>query len=191
MLERERELATLESMVGAAIDGEATLAIVEGRAGIGKSALIQATRERAAESGFRTLSARGTDLEREFPYGVVRQLFEPLRTDPAEWERLLGGSAAAARSVFDTPAAGDGALQDASFGALHGLFWLTVNLASEDPSCCRSTTCTGAIRRRCASWPTSPRAWKACRWSCSPGCAAPIPAWTRACWPTWRPARPP
>ena len=133
LLERERELATLDSLVAAAIDGEASLAIVEGSAGIGKSRLIQAARERAADSGFRVLSARGTDLEREFPYGAVRQLFEPLRTDPDEWDRLLSGSAAAARSVFDAPAAGDGALQDASFGALHGLYWLTVNLASEGP----------------------------------------------------------
>jgi DNA-binding CsgD family transcriptional regulator len=135
LLERDRELAALRGLVDAAAAGDAALAIIEGRAGIGKSRLIAAGREHAADGGFRTLSARGTDLEREFPYGVVRQLFEPLRaTDPDGWERWLGGSAGPARSVFDDPAV-DGAdgLRDASFSALHGLYWLTVNLAADQP----------------------------------------------------------
>ena len=43
----------------------------------------------------------------------------------------------------------------ASFAALHGLYWLTVNLTAERRCCWRSTTCTGATARRCASSPTS------------------------------------
>ena len=136
LLEREHELASLEALIAdAAAAGEARVAVVEGRAGIGKSRLLAAARERASASGVRTLSARGTELEREFPFGVVRQLFEPLRADPEEWERLLAGSADPARAVFGAPAADSGgeAVRDASFAALHGLFWLTVNLTGDGP----------------------------------------------------------
>jgi hypothetical protein len=47
--------------------------LVEGPAGIGKSA----ARTQARDAGFRVLSAAGGELETDFPYGVVRQLFEP------------------------------------------------------------------------------------------------------------------
>jgi len=66
----------------AALDGRAALAFVEGPAGIGGSRLLAATRERGEAEGFRVLAARGSDLERDFPFGVVRQLFEPALADP-------------------------------------------------------------------------------------------------------------
>src|SRR3954451_4910428 len=107
LLERERELAALRGLVESAAAGDAALAIVEGRAGIGKSRLIGVAREHAAEDGFRVLAARRTTLGRDFPNGGVRQLFEPLTASgPEAWERCLGGSAAAARSVCDGPVAG-------------------------------------------------------------------------------------
>ena len=134
LLERDRELATVDALIAAATAGEAALAVVEGRAGIGKSRLLQAARDRAEAAGLRTLSARGTELEREFPFGAVRQLFEPLAADPELWERALGGAAAAARPVFEAPvAAGGDDASDVSFAALHGLYWLTANLAAESP----------------------------------------------------------
>ena len=49
----------------------------------------------------RVLSARGSELEREFPFGVVRQLFEPPLTDGEARERWLAGAAAPARAIFD------------------------------------------------------------------------------------------
>src|ERR687894_760547 len=119
LLERDRELAAIDGLVAAAAAGESRVAIVEGRAGIGKSRLLIAARERAGEAGFRVLSARGTELERDFPYGTVRQLFDPLRADADLWERSLAGAAAAARSVFDATELGDaGAAGDPSFGSL-------------------------------------------------------------------------
>ena len=51
--------------------------LIEGPAGIGKSTLLAETRRLAAEDGLRTLVGRGSLLEREFPFGVVRQMFEP------------------------------------------------------------------------------------------------------------------
>ena len=134
LLERDAELAALDALIASAGEGQSGLAIVEGRAGIGKSRLLLAARERAAAAGARVLSARGTELEREFPYGAVRQLFEPLRADPDVWERAFAGAAAGARPVFEAPVfEAEESGGNASFGALHGLYWLTSNLAADDP----------------------------------------------------------
>ena len=78
------------------------------------------------------LAARGTELETGYPFGVVRQCLEPvLRTaDRVRREAALAGAAALAAPVLlDTPS--DGAA--ASFGVLHGLYWLVANLADGDP----------------------------------------------------------
>ena len=82
MLERDRELGVLDDLIQGALEGRPGLALVEGPAGIGKSRLLAATREAAEGAGFRVLAARGSDLERELPFGIVRQLFEPLLRDP-------------------------------------------------------------------------------------------------------------
>src|SRR5687767_9931441 len=103
LLERDSELATLDGMVSAAAGGEAGLAVVEGRAGIGKSRLLLATRDRAQDAGLRVLTARGTELERECPFGGRRQVVEPLRAEPETWERAFAGAAAGARTVFEAP----------------------------------------------------------------------------------------
>lgn len=130
LLERETELEVITTRVARAAAGEAGLVVIEGRAGIGKSRLLATLRARAEEDGLRVLAARGSELEREFPYGVVRQLFEPPLMDPSRRERWLSGPAAPAGAVFD--AAGEGG-PDASFAALHGLYWLVVNAAADSP----------------------------------------------------------
>jgi DNA-binding NarL/FixJ family response regulator len=129
LVEREREVAALAALLAAAPAGEGRVAWIEGPAGIGKSALLAEARRRAGESGAHVLAARGSELEREFPFGVVRQLFEELVADPERRDGLLAGAAAPAAAVFGA-LDGDG---DASFAALHGLFWVALNLAAERP----------------------------------------------------------
>jgi DNA-binding CsgD family transcriptional regulator len=127
LLERERELAELDALVLDAKAGEARLALIEGPAGIGKTQLVGELRRRAEAAGLRVLSARGSELEREFPFGVVRQLFEPVLDEGA-----FAGAAAGARPVFAAP--GDEAETGAaSFSTLHGLYWLALNLAEAQP----------------------------------------------------------
>ena len=132
LLERDRELGVIEGAVRDAAAGHAVFVTVEGPAGIGKSRLLSEARARAAGAGFRVLSARGSGLERELPFGVVRQLFEPVLVEPDHRRRWLAGPASPAARVFEPPdearAAGD-----ASFGILYGLFWLVANMAADGP----------------------------------------------------------
>jgi DNA-binding CsgD family transcriptional regulator len=115
------------------------LVVVEGPPGVGKTALLAATRERAAAVGMRVLHARGRELEREFSFGVARQLFEPLlrRVSAGERDELLDGAALPAGPLVGV--CGLRALQrpdtavDVVFQALHGLFWLTANIAATMP----------------------------------------------------------
>lgn len=133
LLERERELASLTQLVERAAAGKGRLVIVEGAAGIGKTRLLAEARRHAEEASLRVLSARGGELEREFPFGVARQLLEPALVDAEARARLLAGAAAPAETVFETREDGFETGADPSFGVLHGLFWLTVNLSAERP----------------------------------------------------------
>ena len=78
------------------------------------------------------LGATGAPLERDFAFGVVRQLFdaELHRADPARRAALLAGAAALAEPVFGAAVA-EG--EDASHSTLYGLYWLCANLAAEQP----------------------------------------------------------
>ena len=123
-------------MVDALGDGKAGCVLVEGPAGIGKSRLLAEAIRLAEAAGARVLTARGSQLERSFGFGAVRQLFEPCTRDVTRADTLLGGAAAGAAPVFAQVAtpeiAGDGP-HNGSFAVLHGLYWLTVNLADNRP----------------------------------------------------------
>ena len=134
LFERELELETLDRLIGSAVGGDAALALVEGPAGIGKSRLLAEARASAEAAGFRVLAARGGELERELPFGIVRQLFESLLQDQDSHARWVHGPAVAAARVFAPPAE-ETALGPTSFDVLHGLFWLTANLAGDAPLC--------------------------------------------------------
>jgi DNA-binding CsgD family transcriptional regulator len=134
LLERERELEILSAAVAAAAGGAAGLVLVQGPAGIGKSRLLAEARTLAEESGLAMRTARGGELERDFPFGIVRQLYESKLVSESERSRLLAGAAGAAAAVFGYEE-GDGGepLGEGLFRVLHGLYWLTVNLSSELP----------------------------------------------------------
>jgi DNA-binding SARP family transcriptional activator/DNA-binding CsgD family transcriptional regulator len=135
LVEREREIAMLDAVLLEAGAGHGRVALIEGTAGIGKSRLLAEARRRAMTGDALTLSARGSQLEGEFPFGAVRQLFEAVASAPEHSERAFAGAAAPARAVFgafDEGAGANGAA-GASFAALHGLYWLTLNLAAERP----------------------------------------------------------
>ncbi|HEV3388040.1 MAG TPA: AAA family ATPase [Solirubrobacteraceae bacterium] len=154
LLEREPELHRMREAIRQATTGAGGLVVIGGPAGIGKTALLRAAVCMAEEAGVRVLRARATDLEQEFSFGVVRQLFEaPLaRAGAGEREALLGGAAALAGPLFesgpapgtpteDDPAAspdgnsvaGSPGPADRRFTLVHSLFWLTSNISRTGP----------------------------------------------------------
>ncbi len=134
LLERDRELAAIDRLCRAAREGAGQALLLEGPAGIGKSSLLAAARARGEAAGLRVLTARASELEAGFGFGVARQLFEPVLASAAveERARLLSGAAALAEPVLlgAGPAFEDA---DATPAALHGLYWLTVELAATGP----------------------------------------------------------
>ncbi|MEA2480731.1 MAG: hypothetical protein QOJ07_2653, partial [Thermoleophilaceae bacterium] len=134
IVERDRELAELVRLADAAEAGSGRVALIEGPAGIGKSRLLTELRLHAESRGTPVLTAHGSVLEREFPFGLVRQLFEGRLAEPGARERLLSGAAAAAAPVFGAPAEAEDNQGDAArFASLNGLMWLTLNLAADGP----------------------------------------------------------
>ena len=109
--------------------------VVEGPAGIGKTALVAAAHAHALETGLRPLAARGTELERAFGFGVVRQLLEPAVQD-GDATDAFEGAARYAAALLDVPLAEPAHLPLGPEGAhtvLHGLYRLSANLARRRP----------------------------------------------------------
>jgi DNA-binding CsgD family transcriptional regulator len=138
LLEREAQVAALRALADAAQSGVGRFVVIEGSAGIGKSRLLAEARAVAASAEMRVLAARGGELEGEFAYGIVRQLFEPLlaSVSPDLRAELLSGPAALIGRIFgasrldgfqDAPAEG-------SFAILHGLYWFAANAAFQQPT---------------------------------------------------------
>jgi hypothetical protein len=99
--DREAELAEIARALARVRGGEARLLVLRGPAGMGKSALLQDAQRLAEETGVVVLRARAAPVEREYPYGVVRQLFEPvLARGGTRAVTLLSGAAAGARDVL-------------------------------------------------------------------------------------------
>jgi DNA-binding CsgD family transcriptional regulator len=111
--------------------------VVEGEAGIGKTALLAQALRMATRRGFEAISARAGVLERTLGYGVALQLFEgPLRrASAARRAALLAGAAGLAAPLLglelDLDPGPGGPLGEAA--AQHGLYWLVANLAAERP----------------------------------------------------------
>ena len=135
LLERERELAAFEHALDRVAGGSGLLLLVEGPAGIGKTRLLAEATERARARELLVRTARAGELERGMPYGVVRQLLEPVieRSSEDERSRLLAGSAGLALIALgrtDPARAGPGG---DPLAPIHGLYWLLANLAESRP----------------------------------------------------------
>ncbi len=131
LLERDTELARLQQILRDAADGDGRVTTFTGPAGIGKTQLVRSTSGLATEAGFRVLQARGSELEGDFAFGIVRQLFEPLLARSNETGGLFAGAAALAEPAVRGDATGAPAAT--SHAVLHGLYWLVSNLADHGP----------------------------------------------------------
>jgi DNA-binding CsgD family transcriptional regulator len=134
LLERKGEVEAFTDAAAHAREGRGSVVLVEGEPGVGKTRLLTAARAIGARLGFIVLSARGAELERNFGFGVVRQLFEQVvsGTSAQARRRLFVGAAALAAPLLGS---GEGAepARDAQDALLHGLYWLTVRISERAP----------------------------------------------------------
>ncbi|HET7510864.1 MAG TPA: AAA family ATPase [Solirubrobacterales bacterium] len=131
LLERERELAEFDAAIGEVGAGRGCAVAVEAAAGLGKTRLLQEARA-AAGAEFEVLAARATELEQDFPFALVRQLFESRLSTLSDGEReqVLEGAEAARGALGVDP---EGEATSDSFAVLHGLYWVTAALAERKP----------------------------------------------------------
>ena len=138
LLEREAQVAALQALADAVRGGGGRLVVIEGSAGIGKTRLLAEARAIAGSAGIRVLAARGGELEGEFAYGIVRQLFEPLlaSASPDLRGELLSGPASLVEALLGAPQPGGSrdTPAEGSFAIVHGLYWLAANAAFHQPT---------------------------------------------------------
>jgi DNA-binding CsgD family transcriptional regulator len=133
LLDREPDLAEIRECIDMAVAGDGCTVVLEGPAGIGKTALLGATIELAQQSGMAALTTRCGELESSLPWGAVRGVFEPVLAIASRSERrMLLSDAAASAGVALRSDGGHTAPRraDALGAALHGLYWLTANIAA-------------------------------------------------------------
>ena len=152
ILERSEALQAIESTLASARGGSGRCLVLEGGAGLGKSLLAAQACDSAAAEGMTVLRARGAELERDFSFGVVLRLFEPLlAVGEDERDSLMSGAAALSKPLLAPDDQGGAPGGDSEFSLLHGLHWLAANASERGPCSSPSTTPTGRIRPRCAS----------------------------------------
>ncbi|WP_370949441.1 AAA family ATPase [Amycolatopsis sp. cg5] len=78
LIGRHGETRLIEELIGAARAGQGGVLVLRGEAGIGKSALLEHTRE--AVTGFLVVHATGSQFESELPFAALHQLCRPLCT---------------------------------------------------------------------------------------------------------------
>ena len=124
IVERTHELAALTDCLREIRGGTARVLLVEGVAGVGKTALLEAARDQASADGVHVLWARAPQLAAA-PYELLRRLLGPVvarRGGPT----ALTGAAAFAAALF-TPGA------EMATGVDYGCQWLLASLADEGP----------------------------------------------------------
>ncbi|WP_327592666.1 helix-turn-helix transcriptional regulator [Streptomyces chartreusis] len=131
LLERETESALIAKAIKGIKEGGGLL-LVKGEAGTGKSRLLSEIRTGATQAGLGVITARGTEFEQDFAFGVVRQLFEELafKGDRTPRESLWTGAARQAREAIDVISSRG---EPGDFAILHGLYWLTINACQDRP----------------------------------------------------------
>ena len=108
LVEREGEIAQLARAVADVREGHGAVVLIEGPAGIGKTALLGLA---CSIQGVHVLKARAEPGELDFAHGVTRGLYEHVAPE-ALAEALRGGD---------------------RFAIRHALYWLVLELADEQP----------------------------------------------------------
>jgi DNA-binding CsgD family transcriptional regulator len=130
LLERGAEVDVLAGSLEHAAAGSGRLVLVEGAAGIGKTRLLEACAQRAAEDGIQVLWSRADQVLMESSFAVVRELLWPLVRGSSK--ELFVGAAALAAPVFEDASA-EATDLDRHASVMHGLYWLVADIAEVRP----------------------------------------------------------
>ncbi|WP_328958122.1 LuxR family transcriptional regulator [Kitasatospora purpeofusca] len=128
---RESEYRRLHHALDRCAAGAGSVIVLHGSVGSGRSDLLYAFTDTAAERGVQVLVGTGSPLEREFPLGLARQLLQGADLAPEEAataEALLAEGAAA--GTVPAPSDRPGRLTQR---VLEGLFRLVRGLAERAP----------------------------------------------------------
>src|SRR5262245_4634343 len=125
ILGRDRELQSMELLVGRAAAGGGAL-LIRGDAGIGKSALLARAIEAAQRAGRRVLRAVGVRTEAHLPFAGLHQILWPILNG---LDQLPGPQRAALAAAFGLAA---GAAEDPYLVAMATLTLLT-DAATDSP----------------------------------------------------------
>src|SRR5688500_2533661 len=95
LLERDDAVCAIERCIDQAFGGTGSAVVLEGAAGLGKSSLVSVAMSLANDRGMNVLGARGIEIEEQFSFGVVRQLFERtvVSTTARDKRSLFSGAA--------------------------------------------------------------------------------------------------
>jgi len=125
LYERTAELSAIDAAIARLGERRGSCLVLEGRAGRGKSTLIDHAVQRGRDSGARTWVVRARHLASAAPFEVLRRLLGPA-VEEAGGVEALDGAARFAIPLF-TPGA------DVSQGVDYGCQWLVAWLAERSP----------------------------------------------------------
>jgi len=131
LVERDAELDRLGRSLELAASGRGGIAVVEGRPGVGKSALLAAVADRARTLGVETWTASAGEWESTSPFGLVRRLFDrPLQSlSHGDRERIDAGPARLAAGLVSGSSLAAAQQSD----VMHSLYWLLDAFAARGP----------------------------------------------------------
>jgi DNA-binding CsgD family transcriptional regulator len=133
LVERASEREGLVELCAGAAGAEGRGAVLLGEPGVGKTALLREAQPIAAKAEVRVLAAEGSEIERSYAFGLVRQLLGPVVLDDEGREELLGGPSSPAARLLLGEEGDREAEADPDFNVLHGLYWVFANLARRRP----------------------------------------------------------
>ena len=133
LIEREAPLERVATAVREARGGRGSVTLIQGAAGLGKSAVLAVARAQAARESVEVLAATGRPTEQDFGLGVVLQLFERrlAASDTQERGLLLSDDTGEVTLLLD-PTPGR-PVPSSSFDIVHGLYRLSVHLSAIRP----------------------------------------------------------
>lgn len=130
LIEREREREEVAAALRALGGGSGRIVVLEGPAGIGKSALLRESVAAAAGDGAFVLNARAVELEQDVAQAVTRRLLEPVLGDEAG-VAIPAPLAAEAAGVLAAPDSSEGT--GGEFPKLEVLHAVCVHLSAMSP----------------------------------------------------------